>query len=102
MCVQSWELLTSPSDAPRPVTSPCGNHQAKCYAMWSRASQRPIDGGGLPAQTGVDVVFRTRTIAIGSRAASALLCIALFPTVASAQIYSWRDANGNLVLSNKA
>ena len=31
----------------------------------------------------------------------ALLVMALLPAAASAQIYSWRDANGNLVLSNK-
>jgi soluble lytic murein transglycosylase-like protein len=30
----------------------------------------------------------------------AALCLALLPTPASAQIYSWRDANGHLVLSN--
>ena len=28
------------------------------------------------------------------------LCLALLPSPASAQVYSWRDANGNLVLAN--
>jgi soluble lytic murein transglycosylase-like protein len=30
----------------------------------------------------------------------AALCLALVPTSATAQIYSWRDANGHLVLAN--
>ena len=33
--------------------------------------------------------------------AAAALCL-VFPIAASAQIYAWRDANGNLVLSDKA
>ena len=31
----------------------------------------------------------------------AVLCLTLVPASASAQIYSWRDANGNLVLGNR-
>jgi hypothetical protein len=36
----------------------------------------------------------------GGAAVLAALCLVLFPATASAQIYSWHDANGHLVLGN--
>jgi soluble lytic murein transglycosylase-like protein len=42
--------------------------------------------------------FRWRSLSLPLAAAVLLLC----PLTASAQIYAWRDANGNLVLSDKA
>jgi len=56
---------------------------------------------GLPEPT----LFSARpassaTIVLG-RVVLAALCVGLVPAPARAQIYSWRDGNGNLVLSNK-
>jgi len=50
------------------------------------------------------VVLLTRPKLLASKAVAAglaALCLVMVPTSATAQIYSWRDANGNLVLANK-
>jgi soluble lytic murein transglycosylase-like protein len=44
-------------------------------------------------------VLRIRTLLIG--VATAALCIGVMPPNASAQIFSWRDAEGHLVLSDR-
>ena len=53
--------------------------------------------GGVAPRVGVASAFR-RKVAWLVAAAALLLC----PVTASAQIYAWRDASGNLVLSDQA